>query len=160
MHEFRMGFHLEDKVDSSEATGHETNFEWFSLGVKIYVAEYDKLTISTVGPWGFDVRSLFNNSGPVYFLQLAAPAEYYFTEYFKIRTVLRFNHAYERSDINISISKKAGNFITIEWGRINNLFLVKHGDHVERPEWNEFSHINLAVKGNIGKHISLDFGAL
>ena len=35
LHEFRMEFHLEDNVDSSQATGYETNFEWFSLGVKI-----------------------------------------------------------------------------------------------------------------------------
>ena len=155
IHEVRIGFHRENK-ESDLAY----NFEWLSLGVKLKVATYEKLHIAAIATWGFDLRTLQNPRGPDYYLQLSVPAEYYFTEKVRIRSEIRFNHAYEQSDFNVGMATNFGENIILEGGLVNNLFLVKRGDNGDKPQWHEFSYTNVALQANIGEIVALNLSIM
>jgi hypothetical protein len=155
IHEIRIGYDYEwAENDFME------NYEWFSLGVKLEVANYEKLHISAIATWGFDLRSITSPDGPIYFLQLSAPWEYQFNDKVRLRSEVRFNHAYEQSDLNFGIARDFGKNFTLECGLINNLFLANRGDNGDRPYWHEFSFANVALQANINDAIALDFGAM
>jgi len=155
IHEVQVGYQIENKENDFAY-----NFEWFSMGVKLEVANYKKLHISAIATWGFDLRTVLNPRGPTYFLQLSAPWEYQFSDKLKFRSEVRFNHYYQQSDLNFSLSRKFGENFIIEGGMINNLFLVQRGDNGDRPYWHELSYINTALQADIGDVIALDLGVM
>jgi len=155
VHEVRFGYNY----DWSESD-FEENYEWFSLGVKLEVANYKKLHISAIATWGFDLRTLFYENGPLYYLQLSAPWEYQFDDNFSLRSEVRFNHLYEQSDINFGIARKFGESLTLECGLVNNLFLAKRGDNGGRPYWRELSYANAALQANLGDVGAIDLGIM
>jgi hypothetical protein len=72
IHEFRIGYVHEPKIAEDIY-----NSSFLSLGVKLKVANYEKLKIASIATWGFDVRTLMDDGGPLYYLQLEVPAEYF-----------------------------------------------------------------------------------
>jgi tetrahydromethanopterin S-methyltransferase subunit G len=155
IHEFRIGYVHEPKIAEDIH-----NLSFLSLGVKLKVANYEKLKIASIATWGFDVRTLMDDRGPLYYLQLEVPAEYFITDRLSIQSELRFNHLFEQTDITIAVKKQIGSSISILPGMVNQFLLSKRGDNGERPEWAELSYASIAVQGVIGSNLGLDIGAL
>lgn len=155
IHEFRFGYDYELKEDNLEY-----NYEWFTLGVKLKVANYEKLKIASIATWGFDLRTITRLEEPIYYLQLEVPAEYHFTESLSAQAELRFNHLFEQSDFNIALKKKVGEHINLLPGFANSFFLVERGDHGDKPQWAELSYATLAVEARVNDNFTLDIGGL
>ena len=153
-HEVRLGYNYEI-AESSFAY----NYEWLSAGVKLEVANYEKLHISAIATWGLDLRTITSSNGPRYFLELSAPWEYHFSNKLNLRSEIRFNHQYEQSDINLSLNRKLSQQLALEAGLINNFFLAKRGHNGDRPYWHEFSYLNAALQANFGS-VAIDVSVM
>ena len=155
IHEFRLGFMREAKVDRSYY-----NSEFLSLGVKLRVANFEKLKISTIATWGFDMRTIRRSSSPLFYMELDVPCEYVIDSEWSVLSELKFNHLLEQSDINIALKRKIGNSVYVIPGMVNQFLLSKRGGNGEKPEWAELSYASFAVQGTLGDKIALDLGLL
>lgn len=177
IHEFRVGFLREPKVD-----GVTNNLSLLTLGAKLRVAHLNKLKIAFTGTWGVDLRTILDDDGklyergPSYFLQLDMPVEYELSKSLSLQGQLRQNVAVSlfgrspaytnarqsvnQSDINIALRKKIGATTYVMPGMVNHFIQSKSGDNGKKPEWAELSYLSFAAQTTIGGSLALDVGVL
>ncbi len=144
----------------------DQKYGYMSVGVKIKVANYEKLKIASIGTFGIELQSFLDINRPNSYLQLNVPIEYKFTDKTSLLAEAFFNvEAYnyklnEISNLSIGLKQRIGKNITLIPASVSRIQLTHRGDHGKKPEWNQVHYASFGLLGFIGENVRLDFGVM